>query len=77
MTRMAWKGTVVGKTVVIEEGAGLPDGAAVEVRLVSDRVAATSHDARARALQRLLSLELPVDDWTTMEDEVIRGATEG
>jgi hypothetical protein len=33
-------------------------------------------DARTAALQRLLSLELPVADWEQMEQEVIRGAVE-
>jgi hypothetical protein len=76
MTPLAYKGTVVGKSVVLEEGAKLPDGATVEVRLVSDQPPPTSGEERERALQRLLSLNLPVDDWERMEDEIIRGATE-
>ena len=33
-------------------------------------------DARMAALQRLLSLELPVADWEQMEEEIARGAIE-
>ena len=33
-------------------------------------------DARMAALQRLLSLELPVADWEQMEQEIIEGAVE-
>ena len=33
-------------------------------------------DARLAALQRLLSLELPVADWDRMEQEIIQGALE-
>jgi predicted DNA-binding antitoxin AbrB/MazE fold protein len=33
-------------------------------------------DARIAALQRLLSLELPVADWEQMEQEITQGATE-
>ena len=33
-------------------------------------------DARMAALQRLLSLELPVADWERMEQEIIEGAVE-
>lgn len=33
-------------------------------------------DARMAALQRLLSLELPVADWEQMEQEISRGAVE-
>lgn len=33
-------------------------------------------DERMAALQRLLSLELPVADWEQMEQEIIRGAVE-
>jgi hypothetical protein len=76
MISLACKGRVVGKTVILEEGAELPDGATVEVRLVSDRVAPTSEDERQRALQSILSLNLPVDGWEKMEDEIARGATE-
>jgi hypothetical protein len=76
MISFACKGRVVGKTVILEEGAELPDGATVEVRLVPDRVAPTDDDERQRALQRILSLNLPVDDWERMEDEIARGATE-
>jgi hypothetical protein len=37
----------------------------------------TPDDQRERALQSLLSLDAPVDDWTRMEDEIVRGAIEG
>jgi hypothetical protein len=33
-------------------------------------------DARMAALQRLLTLELPVADWEQMEQEITRGAFE-
>jgi predicted DNA-binding protein len=32
-------------------------------------------ERRQAALQRLLALEAPVDDWDKMEEEIIRGAT--
>jgi predicted DNA-binding protein len=32
-------------------------------------------ERRRAALQRLLALEAPVDDWEKMEEEIIRGAT--
>ncbi|HZU38851.1 MAG TPA: antitoxin AF2212-like protein [Gemmataceae bacterium] len=35
-----------------------------------------SADARRAALQRLLSLGLPVADWEQMEEEITRGAVE-
>jgi hypothetical protein len=76
MIPLAYKGKVVGNSVVLEEGAELPDGATVEVRLVPDRVSPITDDERQRALQRLLSLNLPVDDWEKIEDEIARGATE-
>ena len=34
------------------------------------------HDERREALERLLSLQLPVADWDQMEQEIIRGAVE-
>lgn len=37
---------------------------------------AASWPERKAALQRFLSIELPVADWQTMEDEIIRGAVE-
>ena len=76
MTQLAYKGKVVGQSVVLEDGANLPDGAAVEVRLVSDQVPPISDEERQRALEQILSLNLPVDDWEKLEDEIIRGATE-
>ena len=76
MITLSCKGTVVGKSVILEEGAELPDGAIVEVRLVSERDPSATDDERESALQRLLSLNLPVDDWEKMEDEIARGATD-
>jgi predicted DNA-binding antitoxin AbrB/MazE fold protein len=38
--------------------------------------AKSSLAARQQALAALCSLELPVDDWEIMEDEIIRGAIE-
>jgi hypothetical protein len=76
MGSLAYRGKVVGQSVILEEGAELPDGATVEVRLIPDRVPPSSDDERQRALRRLLSLNLPVDDWEKMEDEIARGATE-
>jgi hypothetical protein len=35
-----------------------------------NRVSPTSAQERQRALRRLLSLNLPVDDWEKMEDEI-------
>jgi hypothetical protein len=70
MVPIACRGKVVGKTIVLEEGAEFPDGATVEVRWVPDRVSPTSAEERQRALRRLLSLNLPVDDWEKMEDEI-------
>jgi hypothetical protein len=71
------RGKVVGKTVILEEGSELPDGAMVEVRLLPDPVVSAPDDERRRALQRLLSMDLPVDDWEKMEDEIAQGAMEG
>ena len=76
MIPLACKGKVVGKTVFLEEGSELPDGATVEVRLIPDSLAPPPGGDRQRALQRLLSLNLPVDDWEKMEDEIARGATD-
>lgn len=76
MIPLACKGKVVGKTVFLEEGSELPDGATVEVRLIPDSLASPPSGDRLGALQRLLSLNLPVDDWEKMEDEIARGATE-
>jgi predicted DNA-binding protein len=36
-----------------------------------------AHDRRQAALQRLLSLQAPVDDWPEMEKEIAEGATSG
>jgi predicted DNA-binding antitoxin AbrB/MazE fold protein len=58
----------------------LAEHAQVEVTIqtprdAGDEPAALSPEKQA-ALQRFLSLELPVADWPTMEDEIIRGAIE-
>ncbi len=71
-----YKGKVVGKVVVLEEGVELPEGAVVEVRLLSEPLSPSASERR-RALQRLLSMNLPVSDWEQMEDEIIKGAIEG
>lgn len=76
MASLACRGKVVGRTVLLEEGVELPEGAIVEVRCLPDRVSPTSDDERQRALQRLLALNLPVDDWEKMEEEIVRGALE-
>jgi hypothetical protein len=76
MVTLACRGKVVGKTVVLEEGADFPDGAVVEVRWVPERVLPASAEDRHCALRRLFSLNLPVDDWEKMEDEIARGAVE-
>jgi hypothetical protein len=33
-------------------------------------------EQRLTALERLLALDAPVDDWPVMEEQIIRGATE-
>jgi hypothetical protein len=42
----------------------------------ADAVATPPVDARMAALQRLLSLQLPVADWERMEQEIAQGAVE-
>ena len=42
----------------------------------SDIPTAPPVDERQAALERLLSLQLPVADWEQMEQEIIRGAVE-
>ncbi len=42
----------------------------------SDSPAAPPFHERQAALERLLSLHLPVADWDQMEQEIIRGAVE-
>jgi hypothetical protein len=76
MVGVACKGKVVGRTVLLEEGAELPEGATVEVRLVLDGEAKTSRQRKQEALARLLSMNLPVADWEQMENEIIAGALE-
>jgi hypothetical protein len=76
MKPLACKGKVVGKTVVLEEGADFPEGATVEVRWVPDHVLPTSAEERQRALQRLFSMNSPVDDWEKMEEEIAREVAE-
>lgn len=70
-----YKGKVVGKVVVLEEGVELPEGAIVEVRLLSEQLT-PSITERRQALQRILAMNLPVSDWEQMEDEIIKGAIE-
>jgi hypothetical protein len=76
MACIACKGRVVGKTVLLEEGAELPEGATVEVRLLREGDAKTSRQRKQEALARLLSMNLPVGDWEQMENEIIAGAIE-
>jgi hypothetical protein len=76
MMPLPCRGKVVGGTVLLEAGAELPEGATVEVRCVPERASTTSVEERQRALQRLLSLNLPVDDWEKMEQEITQGAVE-
>jgi hypothetical protein len=75
--QMTCKGIVKGNVVVLEEGAKLPDGASVEIliRLLAEGALAPL-DKRQAALNRILSLQLPVADWEQMEEEIIKGATE-
>lgn len=76
MAALAFKGKVVGNSVILEDGAELPNGATVEVRLLTHPESPAAEEERQHALQRLLSLDLPVGDWEKMEDEIARGATE-
>lgn len=76
MACVACKGKVVGRTVLLEEGAELPEGADVEVRLLQEGPATTSRQRKQQALARLLSMNLPVSDWEQMENEIIAGAIE-
>jgi hypothetical protein len=76
MIPVAYKGKVVGKTVLLEQDAELPEGATVEVRLLTEPVLAPASGERQKALQRLLSMDLPVADWERLEAEIIRGAVE-
>jgi hypothetical protein len=71
---LACKGKVVGKTVILEDGAELPEGARVEVRLLPEVASPLSDDERQQILQRLFAMNLPVADWEQMEEEIIRGA---
>ena len=74
---MTAKGTVRGNVVVLEQGACLPEGTPVEVRVLTEhelRVATAVE--REAALARLLSMNLPVAAWEQMEQEIMRGATE-
>ena len=74
---MTCKGIVKGSIVALEEGATLPDGALVEILLLAELAGALAPlDKRQAALNRILSLQLPVADWEQMEEEIIKGATE-
>lgn len=74
---MTYKGIVKGKVVVLEEGVNLPDGTKVEILLL-DRPSGMlpALEKRHTALNRFLSLQLPVADWEQMEEEIIKGAIE-
>jgi hypothetical protein len=76
MVSVACKGKVVGRTVLLEEGAELPEGATVEVRLLREGEGQTSRQKKQEALARLLSMNMPVSDWEQMENEIIAGALE-
>jgi len=74
---MTCKGIVKGSIVALEEGATLPDGALVEILLLAESSGALAPlDKRQAALNRILSLQLPVADWEQMEEEIIKGAIE-
>ncbi len=69
------KGRVVGKTIVLDAELGLPDGAPVEVEVRFQPVS-SDPEQRESALQRLLSMNLPVADWQQMEEETIQASVE-
>ncbi len=75
MQTLTLRGQVVGKTIVLESEVGLPDGAPVEVE-IRFQLPAETVTKRQQALQRLLSMNLPVVDWEQMEEETIQGAIE-
>jgi predicted component of type VI protein secretion system len=76
MQTLIRQGRVVGRTIVLESELGLPDGAPVEVE-IRFHLPAETIVQRQQALQRLLSMNLPVADWEQMEQETIQGAIEG
>ncbi len=73
MQTLISKGQVHGQTIVLEHPLNLPDGTPVEVE-VHLLTSAETQAQREQALQRILSMQLPVGDWEEMEDEIIRGA---
>jgi hypothetical protein len=74
MQTLVCKGKIVDNTIVLDREIGLPNGTLVEVqlRLLTD---GERLKKREEALQRMLSLQLPVSDWEQMEEEIIRGAS--
>jgi len=75
MQTLICRGQIIGKTILLESEVGLPDGARVEVEIRFHPPVETVAK-RQQALQRLLSMNLPVADWEQMEQETIRGAAE-
>jgi len=75
MQTLICRGQIIGKTILLESEVELPDGARVEVEIRFHPPVETVAK-RQQALQRLLSMNLPVADWEQMEQETIRGAAE-
>ena len=44
------------------------------IRDAVDAYTVAAADGRRDAIQRLMSLDAPVDDWSAMKDEIARGA---
>ncbi len=73
MQTIIYKGKVAGNMIILDTETGLPNGTPVEVQL-HPLVDSIEQKRREEALQRILSLQLPVSDWEQMEEEIIRGA---
>ncbi|MEN3002630.1 MAG: hypothetical protein ABDI19_12435 [Armatimonadota bacterium] len=73
MQTLVLKGQIKGQTIVLEQPLNLPDGTPVRVE-VYPLVSPEAQTQREQALQRILSMGLPVDEWEQMEDEIIHGA---
>lgn len=73
MQTIVYKGKVAGNTIILDTETGLPNGTPVEVQL-HPLVDSIEQKRREEALQRILSLQLPVSDWEQMEEEIIHGA---
>jgi len=73
MQTLILRGQIKGQTIVLEQPLDLPEGTLVQVEVhlpTSPEVQAQ----REQALQRILSMQLPVAEWEQMEDEIIHGA---